>query len=59
MNTTSCLCFVCCGVDVNEDLSVEFVRGGFGGAGMRSGGRQEMVCPPRRVILKTVPAVGL
>jgi hypothetical protein len=41
-------------------LSLEFARGsGFGGAGMRSGGRQEMVCPPRRVILRTVPAVGL
>lgn len=32
-NVAGCLCFVCCGIEIDDDLSVDYSHGG-GGAGL-------------------------
>ena len=84
-NTAGCMCFVCCGVDIEEDLDLGCSRGRDASAlspyseafrrdmrGSQSSGtvhprraaignpaRQEIFCPPRRVVIQNVQAVGI
>ena len=62
-NAASCMCFVCCGIDIDEDLNVYPGNSGgrtglgpYGGAGLRGGlrgGENFDAVRPRRVEIGT------
>ena len=54
MRSASCLCFVCCGYDIDDDVSIYH-----GSSGIRGGGLTREILGPRRVILQETLTVVL
>jgi hypothetical protein len=57
--TASCLCFVCCGFDLDEEMGVNYYGTSRNAFHRYDGANDPEMLRPRRVILNSTPAVAV